>query len=193
MRDPENVRQLITLPIDYIGFIFYDKSPRYVGPNLHEDILTALKDSHIKKTGVFVDMPADQLLERARVNELDVIQCHGDETPDYCVKIKEKGYTVIKAFRIGNEFDVRILNNYSGSCDYFLFDTYTKSYGGSGEQFDWNVLKKYEIRNHVFLSGGIDLDDAERIRTMSWLNIHAVDVNSRFETAPGIKNIDKIE
>ncbi len=192
MRDKENIRQLCELNPDFIGFIFYPKSKRYVGEKIDNDIIKSIQ-KNILKTGVFVNEKINNIKEIVKSNQLNAIQLHGDEPLEYCIELKKTNKIIIKAFRIGIDFDFKILEPYKKEVDYFLFDTYTGQYGGSGEKFNWNLLRNYDNEIPVFLSGGISLEDSDKIKKMSWLNIYALDINSKFEIEPALKNIDKVK
>ena len=186
MREPHNIAEVATLAPDYMGFIFYDRSPRYVGTLSHE-ILRSLPDS-VRKVGVFVNPSADYAEKTIERYGLDLVQLHGNETVEVCRSIREK-CPVIKAFRLRQETDLNLVGNYVDVCDYFLFDTPTEEFGGSGCRFNWAILEKFESPLPFFLSGGIGPDDVERIRAFGHPALKAVDVNSRFEIGPGLKNV----
>lgn len=192
MRDAKNIAQLCLLPIDYIGFIFYAKSPRFADKKLARKTVLSIP-RHIQKTGVFVNADMEYIAEMEDYYMLDAIQLHGTESPELCAEIRETGKTVIKAFGVGAGFDFGQLEAYESSCDYFLFDTKSDKHGGTGTKFDWEVLRAYNNKLPVFLSGGIGEDDALAVKDLSWLNIAALDLNSKFETAPAMKNIDMLE
>ncbi len=185
MRDSSNIRELLQLKPDYIGFIFYEKSPRYVRSKPIADI-----DSTIKKVGVFVNASERSINEKRIEFGLDILQLHGDESPELCYILKQSGAQVMKVFRIDEDFDFQITRRYQDYCDYFLFDTQTKAFGGSGKKFDWQLLKKYNNARPVFLSGGIGPGDIDALEKIEGLNIKAIDINSKFETEPAMKNID---
>jgi phosphoribosylanthranilate isomerase len=190
MKDPENIRELITLNPDYIGFILYPGSKRYLGDHyqLNMDI-----PANIKRVGVFVNELIDRVLFWINRLGLNYVQLHGDEAPEYCRELYSMKISVIKAFGIGQDFDFSILKAYEPYCGHFLFDTKTLQRGGSGESFDWDLLKAYNYSTPLILSGGIGPEDATAIRDISGLPLHAVDVNSRFELSPGIKNMELLE
>lgn len=190
MKHPENIYRLAALQPDFIGFIFYDKSKRFVGENLNVRNLNI--DKSIKKTGVFVNASKTDILKNIKKHDLNLIQLHGNESPEFCKSLYEKGIKISKAFQIDEDFDFKILNAYKSVCDYFLFDTKTKNYGGSGRKFDWDILQAYDNEKPFFLSGGIDLDDVSSINKINNLNIYAIDINSKFEIEPGLKDIGKI-
>ena len=190
MRDPQNIEDLAKLTIDYIGFIFYHRSPRYAR-YLEEADLTVLPNNVIK-TGVFVNEIPSRLISYIAKFNLDAIQLHGDEDAHYCefIKRKNQGLKIIKAFNISEPSDFLNTNKYEGICDYFLFDTKTSERGGSGQKFDWSVLESYTGNTPFFLSGGVSIDDIEDLKKLSHPQLYALDLNSKFETAPGIKDIE---
>jgi phosphoribosylanthranilate isomerase len=189
MLNSENLRKLNEkIDPDFIGFIFYEKSPRY--------FLKGAKDIPLeipakKRVGVFVNAGYDEICRQAEKFHLTNIQLHGNESPEFCNHLFGKGFAVIKAFGISNPEDLQKTGTYAGSCHYFLFDTKTGNYGGSGQKFDWNMLNQHKKDEPYFLSGGISAEDVQNILNLK--NIpHSIDINSRFETAPGIKDINKI-
>jgi phosphoribosylanthranilate isomerase len=191
MRDAENIRQLADLNPDYIGFIFYPKSKRYVD-FIDEVVLDALPES-IKKTGVFVNEDFDVVVEKVKRFKLDAVQLHGNESPAYCAKLRDSKLQVIKAFGIDSEFDFIELNDYKDVVDYFLFDTKTDQHGGSGKTFDWNILSGYNLQIPYFLSGGLSLEHLAEIKKIDDSRLYALDLNSKFELEPGLKDIGKLK
>lgn len=187
MRNTENISQLIELCPDYMGFIFYPKSKRFVGDNFDKKI-TAQIPHQIKKTGVFVNATVQYIKSRIEKYQLDAVQLHGNESPFYCKKILQTGVELIKVFSIDNSFDMQHLQGYEDVCNCFLFDTATLQYGGSGKKFNWQLLKNYSMQKPFFLSGGISVNDAEIIKNIPY-NIYGIDLNSRFENKPALKNI----
>lgn len=189
MKDPENIKQVASLNPDYMGFIFYAASKRFVGEDFEMPIIA----SEIKKVGVFVNAKADYIIEKINRYQLDLIQLHGEETPDFC-EVMNHLIPVIKAFGVNEDFNMKVLENYFACCDYFLFDTKTTEHGGSGTQFDWDLLKGYDGKLPFFISGGIGVDEICRIsdRQTQFSNLIAVDVNSRFEISPGMKNVGEL-
>ena len=160
MRSPENILELGQLPVDMMGLIFYEKSPRYVSqPNLPE--------LPIERVGVFVNAEIDFILEKVSQYRLSKVQLHGNESPDFCRELNEV-LPVIKAFSIGNVQDMEQVTAYEGASSYFLFDTRTAQYGGSGEKFDWRILEAYTGSTPFLLSGGISIEDIETLRNMSY-------------------------
>jgi phosphoribosylanthranilate isomerase len=190
MKVPDNIREVAALHPDYMGFIFYPKSPRYAG-NLDPETTCSLPEG-ICKVGVFVNELPDKMLETAQKYGLDAVQLHGNESPEVCYRMKSNHITVIKAISVADKADIAQADYYQTSCDYLLFDTQTKLHGGSGMQYDWNILRYYQGNLPFFLSGGIGPEDAERVLAFRHLRLHAIDINSRFESAPGLKNSELI-
>lgn len=190
MRDKENLMQLLKLNPDYVGFIFYPQSARYVGDDFSEEITKLATKA--KKVGVFVNAAARDILDKVDTYGLNAVQLHGDESPELTGELQCTGLEVIKAFRVDETFDFDLLEDYKNVVNYFLFDTKTKLYGGSGKKFDWSILSKYKLSVPLFLSGGIGADDADAISEIKQVNIFALDLNSKFEDAPGLKNISKL-
>jgi phosphoribosylanthranilate isomerase len=189
MRTPENIDTLMGLNPDYMGLIFYAKSPRYVA-GLSTDYLQSLP-SAVLKTGVFVNEDVKIIGGLIEQYQLNAVQLHGNESADTCQQLRIKA-TVIKAFGVDAKFDFSQLNAYTESVDYFLFDTKTDAHGGSGKTFDWEVLSNYKLDVPFFLSGGLSLENLENIKHIKHPAFYGVDLNSRFETEPGIKDIDKL-
>jgi len=171
------------LGVDMLGFVFYKKSKRYVGPMVAGDIANELPP-HIAKVGVFVDEKREDVVRIAEDASLDMLQFHGSETPEYCAYFRGK-YKVIKAFRLNDKKDLRQVNNYD--VDFYLFDTYkSDSIGGTGETFDWNLLKDYEILKPVILSGGLNPENV--LRAIKEVAPYGVDVATGVEKSPGKKD-----
>jgi phosphoribosylanthranilate isomerase len=191
----KQLQQLEALNIDYAGLIFYKDSSRYMGDKITgKQIKDA--DFDIKKVGVFVDPGYSELLDAIYEYGLDIVQLHGNETPEMCEELSAE-VEVIKAFRIPGDKAIDIdemVADYDAVCDYYLFDTagLKESFGGTGQQFDWGILKKAKIEKPFFLSGGIGSDDAAKIKTFSHPDFFAIDVNSRFELSPGLKDMAAI-
>lgn len=190
MRDSQNIADLAKLNPDYIGFIFYAKSPR-CATDLDEKAVSALPNT-IQKVGVFVNEAIEVIHEKALTYGLDVLQLHGNETPVLCLQLQKKGFTIFKAFPISEASDFKKTRTYEGCCDYFLFDTKTAQQGGSGIKFDWKLLHNYTGKTPFLLSGGIALQDLETIQKLTHPMFVGIDVNSKFETAPGMKDIIKL-
>jgi phosphoribosylanthranilate isomerase len=187
----KQLQQLEALNVDYAGLIFYKDSPRYMGDKLSgKEIKNA--DFDLKKVGVFVNPSYSDLLDAIDEYGLDIVQLHGNETPEMCQDLSED-VEVIKAFRIeDSSADIdKIVEPYDAVCDYYLFDTagLKESFGGTGKQFDWSILNKAKIEKPFFLSGGIGPDDAAKVKAFKHPDFFAIDVNSKFETEPGVKDM----
>ena len=187
LKYPENIQAVAALKPDFMGFIFYPKSPRYAEP-LDVKYLESLPPA-IKKIGVFVNEDLENILTTAYKYKLDGLQLHGTELVDMCRELKKLGYLVIKAFPIAESYNFKVTKAYEGVCDYFLFDTKTDSYGGSGVKFNWQILKDYKGETPFLLSGGIAVDDAEAILKIEHPKFVGIDLNSKFEEKPGMKNV----
>jgi len=187
----ENILAVAALKPDFMGFIFYPKSPRYAEP-LDSRVLAALPAT-IKKIGVFVNEDIENILTIAYKYKLDGLQLHGSELVDMCRKLKKLGYIIIKAFPIAEAYNFKVTKSYEGVCDYFLFDTKTDAYGGSGVKFNWQMLKEYTGETPFLLSGGIAADDAEAIQKIEHPKFAGIDLNSKFEDKPGLKNISVLK
>ncbi len=192
LKNEENILQVLGCNPDYIGFIFYTKSPRYAGKELSIEFSQRITTA--KKVGVFVNENEVTILDIASRYGLDFVQLHGDESAEFCNEIK-KFVPVIKAFQVDDDFDFSLLNQYVNACDYFLFDSKSKQFGGSGETFNWKKLDEYNLQKPFFLSGGIDLENIDEVLHLKsqYSNLVSIDINSRFETEPGIKDIEKIK
>ena len=189
LRDLANVNDVLDeIAPDYVGLIFYKKSPRAVDENLLGSIVESIPSS-VKKVGVFVDEKVETIESTAGRFNLDYLQLHGHESAGMCAELNAKGFKVIKAFGITQKFDFDMLEDYMPYVKFFLFDTKGEQQGGNGYAFDWKILEDYNQKKPFFLSGGISLENIAEIKEFPHLNIHAVDVNSRFELSPGIKNI----
>lgn len=185
MKYVNNIQEVATLQPDYLGFIFYEKSPRFFNGKLPE------LPKSIQKVGVFVNASMNDILKKIKEYDLQVVQLHGNETPEICEVLKIINVAVIKVFSVGDNFDFKILAPYESACDYFLFDTKGRNPGGNGTTFNWEILKNYPSKKRFFLSGGIGLEEINKIKQLD-LPIHALDVNSKFEIEPGFKNTQLI-
>lgn len=185
MRDGDNIRKVEQLSIDWMGFIFYPKSNRYVSE------VPAYLPTKCKRVGVFVDASTDEIIKKIRDFSLDMIQLHGNESPEQISHLSPltNHLSIIKAFNIATAEDLKSTASYTGLADYFLFDTKGPSVGGNGEKFDWSVLSNYEGDTPFLLSGGIGPDDAERILDYHHPKCIGIDLNSQFELAPGLKDV----
>lgn len=190
MRDKDNIRDVSQLHPDYMGFIFYDKSPRYVGDEfmIPEDF-----PPEIKRVGVFVNATTEQILRQAAKYHLDIIQLHGGEDVVQCEELKRHGLGVIKVFSVDDNVNFSETEKYNHAVDYFLFDTRGRYFGGNARTFDWSVLEKYDQTVPFFLSGGITPENVDGIKTLSGLNLQAIDINSGVELRPAYKDVKKIE
>ncbi len=191
MKFPENISKIASLQPDYLGFIFYEKSPR----NL-EDTIPYI-DKSIQKVGVFVNASIEEILKKSEKFSLDMIQLHGNESHEFCDLAQRHKLKVIKSFQIDNHFDFRELDKYFNFCDYFLFDTKGINYGGNGIAFDWTVLENYKLGKPYFLSGGIGLEHLDNLQSFLPNAIAkgciAIDCNSKLEVSPGLKSITKTQ
>lgn len=187
MTDPQNVAEVSAYLPDYLGFIFYPRSLRYVGRN-PDPALFSMVPEGVEKTAVFVNEYYERMIEVIEKYGIRTVQLHGMESPETCKSLRLHGTTVIKVFPGDQLENYKLLRDYEGVADYFLFDTPVRSHGGSGRKFDWSRLEKYSPRKRFFLSGGISADDAEHVKVLDLKGLFAVDINSRFETVPGIKH-----
>jgi phosphoribosylanthranilate isomerase len=192
MRDASNLASLIELNPDFIGFIFYPKSKRYVGETFNPELIKNIPSS-IKTVGVFVNEKQASLYEKQEKYQFDYVQLHGDESADLCKELKHRGFKIIKAFSVDDHFDFKTLEQFQDSCDFFLFDTKGENYGGNGVRFNWNILNKYNLDVPFFLSGGVGLDEIDEIKKIDHPKLKVIDINSRFETEPGLKDLRKID
>jgi phosphoribosylanthranilate isomerase len=188
MREADNIRQVEALGIDWLGFIFWPKSSRFV----HER--PAYLPASAKRVGVFVDADIEVVRETAAAYCLDIIQLHGKESPAYIKHLRslcsDHVAVIVKAFNIATPEDLKQTEPYEGITDYFLFDTKAKMVGGNGTQFDWTVLNDYQGNTPFILSGGIGPDDAEKVKAFHHPMLAGIDLNSRFETVPAHKDVN---
>ncbi len=216
MKYSGNIKEVAALQPDYLGFIFWEPSKRYFEGSIPEI------SSIIKKVGVFVNAPLEVVISEVDKHNLQAVQLHGDESPEYCKELeviflsfrepsrkkkidetppelnqKSNSVEIIKVFSIRNGFDFKDLKPYEDVCDYFLFDTKGELPGGNGYKFDWRLLEKYPSKKPYFLSGGIGLDEKENVQSFlqgkASKYCYAIDVNSKFEIAPGLKNIEDLK
>ncbi|MEO1449594.1 MAG: phosphoribosylanthranilate isomerase [Bacteroidota bacterium] len=190
MRRPENIEDLLTVKPDFIGFIFYPKSSRYA-PRFLDPMFAKMLDGP-QKVGVFVNEDVEDVKYLARDYGLDMLQLHGQESPELCGELRDAGYQVIKVFSVGSEFDFDQLTPYEDVVDYFLFDTKGLLPGGNGTTFDWSLLEDYAGKVPFFLSGGIGPDHVAQIQALDLPMLYALDVNSKFEVKPGLKDVGKV-
>lgn len=188
MKEEQNILQLLELPIQYIGHIFYKKSARYVG-----DLVNITMPNDIKKTGVFVNSDFTEIMNATESFNLNSIQLHGHEPVELAAALKTQGLEVIKAFGIDEDFDWKQLEHYIGQVDYFLFDSKSPAYGGTGVTFNWQKLKEYPYDTPYFLSGGLSLENLEEAVNFEDNKLIGLDLNSKFEIEPGLKDIEKLK
>lgn len=188
MRDKENIKALSELKPDFIGFIFHEQSSRNV-----TDSISITTPEGISKVGVFVNKSIEFIDEKIKNFGLDYIQLHGNESPEFCLKLKNNGLKTIKAFNISDSFDFTKLKSYEPFCDYFLFDAFGKKAGGNGIVFNWELLNNYKGELPFLLSGGINEKMVDSIKKINHSKLTGIDINSGFEIAPAIKNIKNIK
>lgn len=198
------IRELVALKIGFLGFIFYEKSPRYVLNHLSLDEISEI--DHQGKVGVFVNEDLEKIIEISEKSDLNFIQLHGDESEDFILELRKKlkpEVGIIKVIRIGSDFVIPTkeeslerfftsLRSIQNDIVYILFDTDSKAFGGTGKSFDWNILNEIKIPLPYFLSGGISLENFHQLKTINQQPF-ALDINSKFEIEPGIKDLEKIK
>ena len=190
LNNQENIMALCELNIQFIGFIFYKKSPRYFNNALNFDEARIIPKK-IKKVGVFVNEPIYNIINSIARYDLDFVQVHGEENYSYCKELS--AYTkIIKTISVKDKNSFSNAHQFSDVCDYFLFDTATSIYGGSGNAFNWDLLNEITIHKPFFMSGGISLDNFNETKKISNPNLIGIDVNSKFEITPGLKDLKKI-
>ncbi len=182
MRDADNIRKVEVCGADWMGFIFFSRSPRFVA-----DVPDYLP-SEQKRVGVFVNAGYEEIKERVGAFGLDAVQLHGKESADLCARLRADGLTVVKAFSLRSVADIQQTDGYAGVCDYFLFDTPTAAYGGSGQMFDWSLLQSYRGSTPFLLSGGLSPDSLDALTAFSHPQWVGIDLNSGFETQPALKD-----
>ncbi|SEA58694.1 phosphoribosylanthranilate isomerase [Pedobacter hartonius] len=189
MRVPANIAEAIALQPAYMGFLMYPGSKRFIADLDAATIISIPAD--IKTTGVFVNEELEAVKKAIDLYHFKAVQLHGNESPDYCMELQGKA-EVIKAFGIDETFDFSTLEAYADAVDYFLFDTQTPEHGGSGKAFNWHLLENYTLQKSYFLSGGIGLANAPGLLEIRDERFYAIDVNSRFEQSPGLKDIARL-
>ena len=185
LKDEKNISDISNLDIDFMGLIFYKKSKRFV----NKDFL--VKKNNKKLVGVFVNETIDEIKRISKKYDLDYVQLHGDENVEFCNKVNNF-IDVIKVFRISYDFDFNSIDKFYNCCKYFLFDTKSKKFGGTGEKFEWSILKEKKIYKDFFLSGGIDNNDDQIIKNLDLNHLIGIDLNSKFEFEPGKKDVKKL-
>jgi phosphoribosylanthranilate isomerase len=188
MRESDNIKEAADLKPDLLGFIFYSHSLRYAYEILDPEI-TASLPGNIRKTGVFVNADYNYITRIIRKYPMDIVQLHGAETPELCRQLTNEGIAVIKAFNTNERTDFNLYSDFIPYTEYFLFDAKASGYGGSGKKFDWKMLDRYDLGHPFFLSGGINSNDVKNILEISNPSFYGIDLNSRFEIKPGLKDI----
>ena len=188
MRDTTNICEALEINPDYMGFIFYPKSKRYVEKNRFD--INQIDFKSTQKVGVFVNESIDTILSKVKQYQLDLVQLHGDEPPVFCTRLYNQGVPYIKAFGIDESFDFSRMSEYKQAA-FFILDTASKQYGGTGQTFNWQLLNEYTADTPFFLSGGLGLDEIQQIPSHPMLV--GIDINSRFEKEPAIKNISDLK
>lgn len=190
MKEPENIRAVASLSPDYMGFIFFRESKRFVG-----DDFTIPDDwiHSVKRVGVFVNESTNVVLNLVERHGLDLVQLHGTESASQCEEIRRHGLDVIKAFSIDSQFDWSSVDEYAGSIDYSLLDAKGSGYGGTGKTFDWTLLENYKSEIPFFLSGGVSLINFSKAMKIQHERFYAIDVNSGVEIRPGVKDFEKVK
>ena len=185
MKHQDNIDDLLGLDIDFVGNIFFLKSPRNLDRKLN---------TNCKKVGVFVKESTEVIKAKIKEHQLEIIQLHGGESNDFCLSIKEFGVEVLKVFSVGDDFEYAQLHKFP-NADLFLFDTKTKNHGGAGRKFDWSLLNRIdkESPKKYFLAGGIDVNDAKEIKRLNLINLIGLDLNSKFEIEPGLKDVELLK
>lgn len=191
MRENENIQELIKLDIDFIGFNFYPESKRFIGKELDSKLISQIP-KRISKVGVFVNQDNEFIIENINKNKLDFIQLHGNEKVDKIKVLHQLGCRIIKAIGIKGKIDFDLFKEYEEFVEYFLLDNHSINYGGTGNKFNWNLLKKYNLNTPLILGGGISSEDFDLIKQLQINKLMAVDINSCFEIKEGVKNIKMI-
>lgn len=191
MRSPENLDGLFKLSPDYVGLIFYERSSRFVEAEENREAFLSVP-AEIKKVGVFVNASVEYVKEKITTYQLHLVQLHGSESPEFCRSLQGSGVDLIKVFSVMDSLDMETIRAYEGLVDYFLFDTKTPQHGGSGKTFDWRALQAYDLKTPYFLSGGLSLDNIASLDPSTMPGLVGIDVNSKFETSPGHKNLQQI-
>lgn len=190
MRDPKNILDVASMHPEYMGFIFYNKSPRFVGSDFS---IPVGFPKTIKKVGVFVNEKVEIVNAFSIKHKLDYVQLHGHESVTECAKLMQAGIGIIKVFSVDTDFDFKATVAFEDYVDYFLFDTKGKFYGGNAATFDWDLLKSYNQRIPFFLSGGLNEQNISEIKNLQEMNLHAIDVNSGVELSTGFKDVGQIK
>ena len=191
MRNSENAKQILKFKPDFLGFIFYEKSKRFVSDNQMNQIMK-LEFGHTHAVGVFVNEDLNKIIEKAKRGYFKHVQLHGDEGPEEVKILKNAGLIVIKVFAVDDDFNFNTLQDYA-DADFFLFDTKGKLPGGNGVKFNWNILKNNKIKKPFFLSGGLSIEDLKLLDQLQSTELYALDFNSKLELEPGLKDFAKVK
>lgn len=191
MRDFENVKDVLKHQPDYMGFIFFEGSKRYVTEEQVESLLK-LNFGTTKRVGVFVNASPESIISLFQKGYFDLVQLHGEESSEDVMKLKYEGIEIIKVFAVGDDFNPEILKPYEQIVDYFLFDTKGAQKGGNGFKFDWNLLQQLNSEKPFFLSGGLESSDLQKVMHLGIKNLIALDYNSKIELLPGLKDLDEV-
>lgn len=183
MREPQNIRDVEDAGVQWMGFIFYPPSPRFVSS------VPEYLPEKVKRVGVFVNAGYDEIMERVREFSLEIVQLHGSETPELCRTLRSGGIIVVKAFAVESEGTFQRVASYEGSADYFLFDTPCTSFGGCGMSFDWSILCNYRGKTPFILSGGLRKECLEALCSFRHSAMAGIDLNSGFELSPAVKDV----
>lgn len=190
MRDPDNIAQVASFDPDYLGFIAYPDSPRFIGDDFR---MPATLPPSIQRVGVFVNDTTKNILQKTRTIGFNYVQLHGNETQDQCMELKDHGIRVIKVFSVDDAFDFASTKPFVSAVDYFLFDTKGLYFGGNAKIFNWEVLNQYDQEVPFFLSGGLSAENVAHVSSIKGMNIHALDINSGVEERPGMKSTEKLK
>jgi phosphoribosylanthranilate isomerase len=188
MRHADNISEVAALRPNWLGFIFYPSSQRYVG----EDFVMPPLPPDVARVGVFVGQSYGDIQRLVTRHNLQAVQLHGAESPDHSTDVRALGVTVIKAFSVHDHFNFEEVEPYHNRVDYFLFDTRGKTPGGTGMQFNWDLLEHYDQQTPFFLSGGLGLNELDQLHRLAGMNLAGVDLNSRLEDSPGLKNPEAV-
>jgi phosphoribosylanthranilate isomerase len=189
MRDKKNIQEVAAVEPDYMGFIFYQASPRFVGQNFEIPLLSPT----VERVGVFVNETTGAMLEKVERFQLNYLQLHGSEPVRQLEEIRKKDVKIIKVFSVDDQFDFNVIRPYKPFSDYFLFDTKGKYYGGNAKRFNWEILTGYDHEIPFFLSGGIGPENLGELNGLSAFNVYAVDINSGVEISAGLKDVQKVK
>ena len=190
MRDENNIMQIASFSPNYLGFILYPASPRFVGDAFRMPESLPLS---IERVGVFVNETTEKILQKAKILGFDYIQLHGNEPIQQTIALKDAGLKVIKVFSLDDGFEFSVTKPYVPMVDYFLFDTKGRYFGGNAKTFNWEILKHYDQEIPFFLSGGLSAENVAEVLSLKDMNLHALDINSGVEETPGVKSIEKLK